>query len=110
MALAQAVTSTSAELSQQLQQAQLELQAIKNHQAIQPISIFHWSEPKLWLLLFFLIVALGCLNAIRRRAKRRRTAETPVFDRQQAEVELRQAFADKLPTVTVKPRKRQKSK
>ena len=110
MALAQAVTSTSAELNQRLVQAEQELQAIKNHQAVQPISIFHWSEPKLWLLLFFLVVALGCLNAIRRRAKRRRTAETPVFDRQQAEVELRQAFADKLPTVTVKPRKRQKSK
>lgn len=110
MALAQAVTSTSAELNQRLVQAEQELQAIKNHQAIQPMSIFHWSEPKLWLLLFFLVVALGCLNAIRRRAQRRRTAETPVFDRQQAEDELRQALAATPMAAAVKPRKRQKSK
>ncbi len=109
MAVAAVTTSTADSLNQQLSQVEQELQAIKNHQAIQPISIFHWSEPKLWLLLLLLGIVLLCLNTLRRRAKRARKVTTPAFDRRQAEAELRQALDETPLAAVVKPRKRSKS-
>ncbi|MFH0873554.1 MAG: hypothetical protein V1846_01790 [Candidatus Komeilibacteria bacterium] len=63
-------TTTAAVLDRQLQQAIDELQAIKNHQAVTPWSMFHWSEPRLWLLLLILVAVLLLLIYVRQRTLR----------------------------------------
>ena len=68
---AQAITSSSPptadDLQQRLQQVTDQLQAIRNHQAINQISLFHWTEPRLWLLLGTLVGVFLLLLYVRHR-------------------------------------------